>query len=229
MENGDVEQHFARQAGEYDALMARIIPWYGPGQELMVDLLPLDPHRPIRVLDLGSGPCSLAAAVLARWPQATIHAVDLTEEMLADCRSRLAAFGARWSLQQGDFREVDLGAGYDAILAGLTLHHLTAEERRTMYRRLRTALNPGGILVARDVLRDTDPAVTAWHHRLWRDFMQAQGEDGDFWLGKHREKDHAEPLEVLMRWEQEAGFERPVSHWRQHHFAIHTASVPDPE
>ena len=33
MENQDVEQHFARQAGEYEALMARIIPWYGPGHK----------------------------------------------------------------------------------------------------------------------------------------------------------------------------------------------------
>jgi len=229
MENDDVEQHFARQAGEYEALMARIIPWYRPGQELMVDLLPFAPDRPIRVLDLGSGPCNLAGAVLDRFPRATVNAVDLTGELLADCRSRLAAFGARWSLQHGDFREVDLGAGYDAVLAGLVLHHLTAEERRAMYRRLRAALNPGGMLVARDVLRDTDPDVTAWRHRLWRDFMQAQGEDGDFWLGKHREKDHPQPLADLIRWEREAGFERPVCHWRQYHFAIHTASVPVPE
>lgn len=140
-----------------------------------------------------------------------------------------AAFGARWSLQHGDFREVDLGGGYDATLAGLALHHLTAEERRATYYRLRAALNHGGILVARDVLRNTNPDVTAWHHRLWRDFMQAQGEDGDFWLGKHREKDHPEPLADLMRWEGEAGFERTVCHWRQYHFAIHTASVPFPE
>lgn len=226
MSGVDVEQHFARQAGEYEALMARIIPWYGPGQQLMVNLLPFEQDRPVRVLDLGSGPCTLAAAVLERFPQATVHAVDLTEEMIADCRSRMAVFGARWSLQHGDFREVDLGAGYDAVLAGLTLHHLAPEERRAMYHRLRSALNPGGILVARDVLRDEDPDVTAWNHRLWRDFMQAQGEDGEYWLGKHRQKDYPETLADLMRWEQEAGFGRPVCHWRQHHFAIHSASVP---
>lgn len=221
--------HFARQAGDYEALMGRIIPWYSPGQEFMVDLLPFGSDQPIRVLDLGSGPCNLAAAILAGFPKAVVHAVDLTGEMLADCGDRLAVFGERWTLQQGDFRELDLGMGYDAVMAGLTLHHLTAEERRVMYRRLRSALNPGGILVSRDVLRDTDPDITAWRHRLWQDFMLRQGEDGAFWLSKHREKDYPEPLADLMHWEQEAGFEHPVCHWRQYHFAIHTASVPASE
>lgn len=227
MENEEVEDHFTRQVAQYEELMERIIPWYGPGQGLMADLIPFGREEPLRVLDLGSGPCNLAVEVLARFPRAKVHALDLTGAMLDACRSRLAAFKGRWTVQQGDIREADFGDRYDVVLAGLALHHLNVEERRALYGRLRWAINPGGLLVVREVLVEADSRSTAWHHRLWRAFMQARGEDGDFWIGKHWEKDHPQTLEDIFHWVKEAGFEWPACHWRQHNFAIHTAMVPE--
>ena len=220
MEQEQVKAHFARQAAEYVELMSRLVPQYLDQQKFLCELIPFDRTRPLRVLDLGSGPGVLTELVLQRYPQATVLAFDLTEEMLKACTERLSAFEGRFDIRQGDFRTDALGAGYDAILAGLTLHHLEPGERQEFYCRLYGALRSPGVFLAREVVVDEDPFVADWHYDLWRSYMKANGEDDAFWYGKHREKDHPVSVEQQLTWLKRAGFVHTACHWRYWNCAI---------
>jgi tRNA (cmo5U34)-methyltransferase len=162
----------------------------------------------------------LSELVLKSYPQAKVLVFDLTHEMLEACKQRLAAFEGRVDFKQGDFRTDSFGVSYDVILAGLTLHHLDPEGRQEIYVRLYGALKNPGVFLAREVFVDDDPFVAEWHYSLWRSFMRANGEDDEFWFGKHRMKDHPVSVEQQSAWLRKAGFVHTACHWRYWNFAI---------
>ena len=228
MKTGQVQDHFRKQVDNYRSLMIRIIPDYEVAQRLLVDLLPFDGTKKIKILDLGSGPGALSELVLERYPQSEVLAFDLTQEMLDSAKFRLSRFGSRFQIFQGDYRNKELfGGGYDAILAGITLHHLTDSERKMAFQDFFLALNPGGIFLSQDIVMDEDLFISEWHYNLWRKFMRDNGEDDSFWYEKHKEKDHPVSIERLKSWLTEAGFAHPACHWRFWNFSIVSATKED--
>lgn len=220
MQEKEVKEHFGKQAGDYVKLMERLVPEYIKQQEFLCKLIPFDRSDAIRALDLGAGPGVLSELVLNMFPQAKVFVFDLTEEMLTVCKQRLSEFEGRFTIKQGNFKKDSFGVGYDVILAGLTLQHLTNEERKNMFLRLYDALNENGIFLAREVIVDEDPFVTEWHYSLWRSFMRANGEDDAFWFEKHREKGHPVSVDRQIAWLKDAGFMHTACHWRYWNFAI---------
>jgi len=225
MKQQQVQEHFGRQADEYEELMVRLVPQYLFQHQIIEDLLP-DEDRAYRVLDLGCGNGVLSELVFRRLPRAQVVGFDLTEKMLAAYRKKLAGFTDRFTLQAGDFRVDPLGSDYDLILAGLTLHHLTWPEREAFYRRLYAALRSGGRFIARDIIIDEEPEVTGDHYLLWKKFMQSRGEDPEFWYARHVEKDHPMTLTDHFSWLREAGFTKTACHWRLYNFAVTSAEKP---
>ena len=125
MEQKQVKVHFRSQVHEYEDLMRRIVPGYDIQSRLLIDLIPFDATAPMRVLDLGSGPGTLAKLVLERYSNAEVVAFDLTEEMLDAARDRCGEFGSRLATVVGNYAVDDVGSSYDLVLAGLTLQQST--------------------------------------------------------------------------------------------------------
>jgi len=149
-----------------------------------------------------------------------VRAFDLTEEMLEVCQERLGQYKGRLTVQQGDYRRGSFGTGFDLVLAGLTLHHLTDIERKEFFKTLYDALNEGGIFLAREIIVDEDSFITNWHYSPWREFMRSQGEDDVFWYQRHREKEHPVSIENQLSWLKAVGFKHTACHWRYWNFAI---------
>ena len=223
VEQEKVKAHFRAQVPHYQDFMRRIVPGYDIQSRLLVDLIPFDTSAPLRVLDLGSGPGVLSKLVLERYPKAEVVAFDLTEEMLASARERCRGFANRFSTVTGDYAVDDIGSGYGLILAGLTLHHLSDQQRRAVFRRLHAALTDAGAFLAREVVADDDPFIADWHYRSWRAFMTEHGEDGEHWFRKHLSKDHPASVEKQTTWLRDAGFAHVACHWRHMNFAILSA------
>jgi tRNA (cmo5U34)-methyltransferase len=220
VEQDQVKEHFRKQAADYVGLMERIVPQYQEGQKFLCELIPFDHSRAIRVLDLGCAPGVLSELVLRRYPRAWLLAIDLTEEMLQECKRRLSEFEGRFDVKQGDFKTDSFGSGYDVVLAGLTLHHLTDEEQQQIFSRTYDALKDSGIFLAREVVVDESVFVTDWHYTLWRSFMRANGEDDAFWYERHRQKDYPVSVEKQLAWLRAAGFKHTACHWRYWNGAI---------
>ncbi len=115
------------------------------------------------VLDLGSGPGSLAVRLLRRLPQATVLAIDADPLTLALGRS---AFGEVPGLE---FRDLDLRSpGWsadlrpdrapDAAVSTTALHWLPLAALAALYAELSGLLRPGGVLLNGDHLREDDAA-----------------------------------------------------------------------
>jgi tRNA (cmo5U34)-methyltransferase len=222
MNQKEVKEHFAKQADEYEKLMVKLVPQYLEQHQIIYDLIPKE-EKNYRVLDLGCGNGILSEVVFKKLPNSNIVGFDLTETMLNAYEKKLSKYSGKYELRQGDFRTDPIGQGYDIILAGLALHHLTWEERRRFYLTLYSSLNKGGLFLTRDIIIDEDQDVTKDQYNHWKEFMRSHGEDPDFWYSKHIQKDHPMTLSGHFAWLRDAGFIKLACHWRLYNFAITSA------
>ena len=115
------------------------------------------PGRPLRVLDVGCGPVTLANAIAAARPDATVIALDRSAAMLqAGCRQR---HGSHVCLIQGDGAALPLrDEAVDLAVATLALHHWRDGEG--VLREMRRVLPATGQVLLFDLRRDM--ALPLW-------------------------------------------------------------------
>lgn len=100
------------------------------------------------LLELGVGTGETTRRVLALHPCATVTGIDASERMLA--RARAALPGA--DLRVGRLEETLPEGPFDLVLSALAVHHLTAEGKRGLFRRVAGELHPKGVFVLGDVV-----------------------------------------------------------------------------
>lgn len=216
----NIQEHFAKQVQQYESLMEKLVPYYREQHRILQMLLPLDSDRHYRVLDLGCGNGMSSSLVLEKLPHASLVGFDITEAMLEAYRYNISQITSDYQTIQGDYRTESFGDGYDIIISGMTLHHLTLQERQDFYPILHAALNPDGLYLSNDIIVDEDSHVREDQYHLWKAFMRSGGEDPEFWYDKHLSKDHPLTLSQQMAWLAAAGFQHAGCYWRYHNFAI---------
>ena len=124
-------------AETYDAVSDPQFEW-GMG---VLDRLEL--HGDETVLDAGCGSGRVTEQLARRLPHGRLIAVDGSEAMIAKARERL---GEDVSYLVADLSELEIDEPVDLIFSTATFHWILDHDR--LFRRLRTALRPGGRLVA---------------------------------------------------------------------------------
>lgn len=199
----------------YDAAILRCVPRYAEMLWAILRYIP-DDLRPRRILDLGIGSGNLSEAVLARYPDATVTGVDVSGEMLGLARTRLP--GDRVRLVQGDFRELDFEDGsFDLVVSSISIHHVTDDEKRSLFRDLHRLLRPGGVVAYSDQFRGASEETYAKHIERWREESFALGateEEWTTWMTHQDDHDHHAPIADQMTWLGEAGFTGIDCPWR---------------
>jgi ribosomal protein L3 glutamine methyltransferase len=171
-------------------------------------LLPIDPRRVRRVLDLGTGSGCLAILAALAFPQARIDATDISAGALALARRNVSShrLGQRIALHRGDLFAALGGRRYDLILANppyvdrAGMARLPPEYRHEP--RLALAAGDDGLDLVRRILADAprhlspDGALLCEIGRgrrpleaafprlpfLWLDTEQSEGEV--FWIAR---------------------------------------------
>lgn len=109
-----------------------------------------------RVLELGCGN-GVDTRVFAERFQVT--AVDVSAEQLSRARANVP--GAIFI--QADFTELDLPAGsFDAVASFYVFNHVPRERLEPLYRRIRSWLVPGGLLLTALGVTDTEAWTGEW-------------------------------------------------------------------
>ena len=109
-----------------------------------------------KVLDLGSGTGVSAEHVLRVHPGAALTGIDSSEEMLVHARSRLP--DATFVLSRLQDRLPD--GPFDLVVSALALHHLDDHAKADLFRRVASALAPGGRFAFLDVVASMTPVPT---------------------------------------------------------------------
>ena len=153
-----------------------------------------------RMLELGTGTGETARRLLGAHPDAELVGIDSSEGMLGVARAQL----------EGEFRfqrlEDPLPRGpFDLAFSVLVVHHLEADDKRDLFRRVRAELAPGGRFVLADLIVPELP-----------DEVVTPATPGF---------DKPETLPNLLSWLTEAGFDTSVE-WAWKDLAAVRADVP---
>jgi tRNA (cmo5U34)-methyltransferase len=150
------------------------------------------------ILELGVGTGMTAKRVLAVHPKAKLVGIDESEAMLAeaDVAGDLRVSRLEDPLPEGPF---------DLVVSCLAIHHLDADGKRDLFRRIAAVLKPGGRFVLADVVvpdREED-AVTPTTPGF----------------------DRPDPLAAQLEWLRETGF-APETTWTWKDLAVVRADLP---
>ena len=119
------------------------------------------------ILDLGCGTGLELGYYFERQPGASVTGIDLAPGMLAALREKFP--DKDLDLIQGSYFDVPLGENiYDAAVSVESLHHFTKDEKLPLYRKLHTALKPGGFFILTDYFAPDDAYETFYRGELLR-------------------------------------------------------------
>ena len=213
---------FNRDAAGYDAIRRGLIPCFDAFYGTALDLID-DWKRPgpLRVLDLGAGTGLFSAMVLARNPEAVIHLVDASEGMLEQARQRFEGSPAV-TMAVGDMAKGDLGGPWDLIVSALAIHHLSDEDKKDLFTRIRAALPAGGLFVNAEQVLGHEPAVEARYARIWLEQITAADVSPEEIEKAHIRMSHdrCASVENQLDWMRQAGFSQVDCSFKAWRFAV---------
>lgn len=134
---------------------------------------------PVSWLDVGGGSGVWSVVWLGLNKQATAHQLDWPK-VNAIGREYVARFGLadRFNTIDGDYHTTDFGtAKYDFVIYSHIAHYEEPAENVSIFRRLRSALRPGGTLVVNDFMLD-DQRKGAPYTMLFASHMLATSRTG---------------------------------------------------
>jgi tRNA (cmo5U34)-methyltransferase len=139
-----------------DAYLKQIraeVPRYDELQERSIEAIPFPPTR---VLELGIGTGETTRRLLERYPDAQVIGLDSTPEMVF--RARELGIEVRLARMEDPLPD----GPWDLVISVLSVHHLPAEGKRDLFRRVREqsrALVLGDVVVAGVQITPLEPGV----------------------------------------------------------------------
>jgi len=214
-----------------------------PGRERQLEvtfrLLHLRERTLRRVLDLGAGDGAILSVILEAHPDVEGVAVDFSPPMLEQARARLARFGARARVLQGDLGSSEwlgsLSASssglFDAVLSSFAIHHLADARKRTLYREIYDLLDGDGVFLNIEHVASATPRIeSAFNDMMVEHHHSSRSERGEdvsletvrreFMDRPDRHANILAPVEAQCAWLREIGFTDVDCFWKYFELAL---------
>ncbi|RLC92401.1 MAG: hypothetical protein DRI77_12985, partial [Chloroflexi bacterium] len=167
---GDDLEFIAKQ---YHTLIRRVVEPYESALNVIVNLASFAcKERPRAVLNIGVGSGELAAKLLKRFPEAAITGIDPVEEFVKVARQRFILESGKVEISVGDPLSMNFSSPFDLVVAMLSLHRLSAEERGTALRKIYDALSAGGLFINCDFCPPDDADAQNLYKRMWFKYLE---------------------------------------------------------
>jgi tRNA (cmo5U34)-methyltransferase len=210
--------HLGIKPGEYDKLIATLIPHYVDLIEAAADAVDTLARAMPAVVDLGTGSGALAQRIARVRPKARLIGIDSDASMLAVASHRLR--GTIQTIAE-DFERVRIPR-CDVVSASFALHHIpTGRRKAALYKRCFQSLRPGGMFVSADCYLASSSLLVrhnreAWLNHLQRTYSRKKAEN---FLKTWAKEDVYFTLDREIQLLTEAGFAVEVT-WRRDSFAV---------
>ena len=210
--------HLGIKPGEYDTLIATLIPHYAELIDAAADAVDTMARAVPTVVDLGTGSGALAQRIARVRPRARLIGVDADPSMLAAASHRL-----RGKIQtvEEDFERTRLPR-CDVVSASFALHHVpTGRRKAAVYKKCFQSLRPGGMFVSADCYLASSTALRKHGHERWLNHLQRSysRKKAEEFLRTWAKEDVYFTLERDIELLSEAGFGVEVT-WRRDSFAV---------
>ncbi len=135
---------FDARIGEYEAHMA----CWSRQYQWMAELIP---ETVTELLDIGCGSGLELDRIFERMPQVRVTGIDLSSEMLSALQRKHG--DKKLTLMQDDYFLHDFGKNrFDCVISFETLHHVDAEKKTALFRKIYDSLKPDGLYLECDYI-----------------------------------------------------------------------------
>lgn len=170
----------AHPAGQYDAEVRKVIPYYDAIQTETIDLVRTLAGEPAVWLDTGAGTGALVSRALPQFPRTQFVVADPSAGMLGQARARLGGMPesrVRFLEPTGSdgLPRVATGLCAQAVTAIMCHHYLKPEERRAAVRGCFEIMAPGGVLVIFENVATDTPRGAEIQAMRRNEFQRRQG------------------------------------------------------
>jgi tRNA (cmo5U34)-methyltransferase len=158
---------------------------------------------------LGAGTGLLSAFMLNKYPDAHLTLIDISDKMLDIAKTRLKRVpGVRYMLEDYTHYAAAADEKFDIIVSGLSIHHLTDEDKFSLYRNTYANLKPNGVFVNADQVLGHTAAVDSLYKSDWRCKVEASGLSREVLEAAYERTklDKMTGLQTQLGWLQEIGF-----------------------
>lgn len=200
--NISVENFYDQLSNEYTSLISKCVPRY---DEMLFNLFCYLPEgfQPQRILDLGCGTGNLTAMILHHFPDAEIHVLDISADILTECKTRFQHH-KNIHYHQQDFSALDFpNEHFDLVLSSIAIHHIPDEQKLKLYQKIYQILKTEGIFEFADQTRGATEEIYQKHISRWKEAAFSLGstqENWDMWM-QHQD-DHDYHTEVSWHLEK---------------------------
>lgn len=153
------------RVSSYDADMDLMHPNRHKMVEIALETLPFSPQDCFTALDIGVGTGLFSNAVLRKFSNCRIIAIDGASAMVDVAKLRIGTEADRVDFRVGDFRSLNrllrAEENGDVVYSSYALHHLTSDEKLAVARDAVRFLKPGGWFLNADLIVAADQRVEA--------------------------------------------------------------------
>ncbi|WP_438350472.1 class I SAM-dependent methyltransferase [Paenibacillus sp. FA6] len=216
-----VKKKFDEVAKDYDLQRRKLIPCFDEFYSVATGCVHVDKKTP-RILDLGAGTGLFASYVRQRYPEAKLTLIDLSEEMLKEARLRFRD-DPQVQYISADYRTYLFDEqSYDAVISSLSIHHLSHQDKRTLFHTVYHLLTDGGIFVNADQAAgasfDLDHRYKAeWEATIRESGLSIQMVESAI---ERRKLDINASVEDQLKWLLDAGFAEADCVYEYNEFAV---------
>ncbi len=226
-----VKRHFDSEAKEFDGIIVRLIPHYPTMLRALVEAVPFEKTKPIRVLDLGCGTGTLSRLLAETFPNARLTCLDAAPKMIEMCRRKMAD-RAETVFVPADFSRYGFPAGtFDLVVSSLALHHLEGDRKKlAMYRKIFNSLRENGWFFNADSVLGSTPHFDRLYLDRWVEYMRQNVSEESIqneWLKRYESEDFPAPLGHHLRWLGKIGFDNVEVVWKYFGFAVFGGRKPE--
>jgi tRNA (cmo5U34)-methyltransferase len=176
------------------------------------------------VLDLGCGGGNYAVKVTSLLPDVDCTLIDLSANMLAKAKERVAAnISGNVLAVQGDYRDIPFEENaYDVITAGTTLHHLREDQEwESVFTKVFKALKPGGTFWINDIVISETDEINQLMIDGWLSILQKQisPEEIEMYMERYESEDTPRTLSYQLNLLKQVGFSETIVLHKHFNFA----------
>jgi SAM-dependent methyltransferase len=181
------------------------IPHRTDGEAVLLEHITISAKR---ILDLGTGNGRLLTLLKVNRSNMDAVGIDISPIMLKAARERLMKYKSVKVIEH-DLNDPLLGlelGTFDAIVTSLTIHHLTHERKRSIYKEIFSILNHGGVFCNLEHVDSPTP-------KLHEHFLDLIG-DRIARFAKEEYSDKLPSVKTQLRWLRQIGFVDADCYWK---------------
>lgn len=223
----EILSHFNEKVLDYDLVASKVIFRYNELHENLLDSIPFDLDKKIKVLDIWCGTWYSMDLILKKYKNCEIIWVDFSDRMIEIAKNKLKKYSNSINFLNHDIssRDFKIVGKYDLIISVITIHNISNSEKKKLFKKIYNSLNEGWIFINADFFKHEVKELDKKMHDVFREYLEKnlEWEELQIWLNHIFKEDIPMKLSKQFKILEKKWFKNVSLNWMFNNEAIYIA------